>query len=131
MYDRSLAGAVAPEPVLDEPVASPAPSAVPLQPSRFPWRGLVVATTVAAIAVAAASLFTGPASPPAPDGILEPGSCVTIEPNADARETTCTGDGDITVRRVVPAGVPCPIGTRPHRDHQGQGTACLDFPDLR
>lgn len=130
VYDRSLrdadAGADA-DADLGTLDAEPGDPAV-VRATGFPWRGFAVATTVAVIAVAAASLFSRPSPPPTPDGILQPGSCVTIEPNGDAREALCTGTTDVTVRQVVPSGVACPIGTRAHRDHQGQGTACLDFP---
>lgn len=130
LYDRSLGEPATPigratHDVDDQPEPSPV-----LPPARFPWRGLLVATVVAVVAVGAASVLTDPSPPPGPDGILAPGSCVSIEPNTDARETTCTGDPavDIVVRQVVPVGVACPFGTNAHRDHQGLGTACLDFP---
>lgn len=134
MYDRSLRYADADTGAdTDADTDFGAPDTEPEHPvvvraTGFPWRGFAVATTVAVIAVAAASLFSRPSPPPTPDAILQPGSCVMIEPNGDARETVCTGTADITVRQVVTAGVACPIGTRAHRDHQGQGTACLDFP---
>lgn len=105
--------------VRDDPPAS-APAA-----ARFPWRGLALATAVAVVAVATASVLTGPPEPAVPDGILQPGSCVTIEPNTDAREVACTGATDLVVREVVPIGSGCPFETRGHRDHQGQGTACV------
>lgn len=129
LYDRSLAEPVRAEPA---PPERPPPTVAPHPPARFPWRGLAVATALAVVVVVAASLFVEPAPPPPPDGILRPGSCVTIEPNGDAREAACrpTDDaaGDIVVEVVVPFGAACPFGTAPHRDHQGQGTACLVFP---
>ena len=129
VYDRALGHAGTPTPVTaTAPPTTPDPAAA-MPPARFPWRGLAVATTIAVIGVGAASLLSDPPVPAAPDGILQPGSCVTIEPNTDARETTCLGSDDVVVRVVVPAGVACPFGTAPHRDHQGQGTACLVFPD--
>ena len=127
VYDRQLRGG----PDLRDPVAGPQPSEAvvvpePVRPARFPWRGFAVATTVAVIAVAGASVLSKPATPAPPDGILQPGSCVRIEPNTDAREVACTGTGDLVVRQVVPIGAGCPYGTRGHRDHQGQGTACVE-----
>ena len=82
---------------------------------------------MAVVLVGGASLLTRPSEPAGPDGLLQPGSCVTIQPNTDARETACTGDAtvDIVVRSLVPIGVACPFGTAAHRDHQGLGTACL------
>lgn len=128
LYDRTL-GTVdaAPAAHVTAPAAEPPPvTAHP--PARFPWRGLTAATVLAVIAVGAASLLADPSDPAPPDGILRPGSCVTIEPNNDARETTCAGTADIVVEVVVPIGAACPFGTQPHRDHQGQGTACLVLP---
>lgn len=136
LYDRSLRGVATAaamtgdddrfDDAIDEAI-----DRVPqvLAPARFPWRGFAVATVLAAIAVGGASLLSRPSPPPAPDGILEPQSCVTIEPNGDAREAACASSGNIRVRKVVPFGFECPFGTRPHRDHQGQGIACLDFSE--
>ena len=128
-YDRQLRAARAAPRVW--PVADAVAEHVPDDPSppppatRFPWRGLGLATAVAVVAVAMASVLTGPPEPDAPDGILQPGSCVTIEPNTDAREVACTGAADLVVREVVPIGSGCPFQTQGHRDHQGQGTACV------
>lgn len=135
LYDRSLGGAPAASTTAgdgraDEFVDDQVDDVVPvLAPARFPWRGFAVATVLAAIAVGGASLLSRPSPPPAPDGILAPQSCVTIEPNGDAREAACATTGNIRVRKVVPFGFECPFGTRPHRDHQGQGIACLDFSE--
>ncbi len=129
VYDQALRPSGAPAPATTPAEPATPHVAVALPPARFPWRGLAVATVIAVIGVGAASLLSGPPAPAVPDGILQPGSCVTIEPNTDARETTCLGSGDVVVRLVVPVGVACPFGTAPHRDHQGQGTACLVFPD--
>jgi molecular chaperone DnaJ len=125
-YDRQLRAAPDAAPA-GEPVTVPVPDdpPPPLPATRFPWRGLTLATTVAVVAVATASVLTGPPEPEQPDGILEPGSCVTIEPNTDAREVACTGAADLVVREVVPIGSGCPFETEGHRDHQGQGTACV------
>jgi molecular chaperone DnaJ len=129
-YDRQLRAApdVAPaaEPVV---VGVPDDPPAPMPAARFPWRGLTLATAVAVVAVAAASVLSGPPRPESPDGILQPGSCVTIEPNTDAREVACTGAADLVVREVVPVGSGCPFETRGHRDHQGQGTACVAGPE--
>ena len=125
-YDRQLRAARGAGPVADPVEVHLADEPPPPAPAaRFPWRGLALATVVAVVAVATASVLTGPPEPEMPDGILEPGSCVTIEPNTDAREVSCTGADDLVVREVVPIGSGCPFETRGHRDHQGQGTACV------
>lgn len=121
VYDRSLAQPVAP--VRVPGAAPPVPQVAPT--AKFPWRGFTVATVLAICVVAAASLFADPGEPAGPDGLLQPGSCVTIQPNGDARESACTGVDDLVVDVVVPFGTDCPAGTEGHRDHQGQGTACL------
>ena len=54
-----------------------------------------------------------------------PGSCVAIEPNGDARESNCRGDGDLVVEVVVAFDATCPTGTAPHRDRLGLGIACV------
>jgi len=115
----SAAGPAEPRP------ASVAPSPVPVAPSPFPWRMFAVAGVVASVAVAAASILSGPPDPVVPDGLLHPGSCVTIEPNTDAREVACTGAGDLVVRLLVAPDQACPAGTAAHRDRQGLGTACV------
>ncbi len=66
-----------------------------------------------------------PAAERPPDGVLGPGSCVVIEPNGDAREVNCRGDGDLVVDVVVAFDSTCPTGDEPHRDRQGLGVACV------
>lgn len=126
-YDRQLRATRNAEPRAAEPVGEHIPDdpSPPAPAARFPWLGLGLVTAVAVVAVATASVLTGPPEPESPDGILEPGSCVTIEPNTDAREVACTGAADLVVRAVVPIGSGCPFETQGHRDHQGQGTACV------
>ena len=104
---------------------TPSPPA-PLPPARFPWKlmiGMFVAG--AAFVLVAAALFER--TPPRPaDGLLEPGSCVEIVENGDAREVVCAEGADQrVVATLVPTANPCPAGTEAHRDQQGRGTACL------
>lgn len=121
---RPNAGPAADRPAPGHPAGERFPE--PVRASRFPWRGFTIATAVAVIGVAAASVFARPTTTVPPDGILHPGSCVRIEPNTDAREVMCTGTEDLVVRQLVPIGAGCPLGTQGHRDHQGQGTACVE-----
>ena len=78
---------------------------------------------VGAAVVLAAAALSGTERPAAPDNVLEPGSCVAIEANDDAREVTCAGDADdLVVDRVVPLDGVCPVGLSAYRDRQGSAT---------
>ncbi len=79
----------------------------------------------AVFVLVAAALFER--TPPRPaDGLLEPGSCVEIVENGDAREVVCDEDADQrVVAALVSTASPCPAGTEGYRDQQGRGTACL------
>ncbi len=96
-------------------------------PARIPWRGLLVVGMIGVVGVLVLAQFTEPGEVPGPDGVLRVGSCVTIEPNGDAREAACTGDPavDIVVEAFVPFDATCPGGTEPRRDRQGMGIACI------
>ena len=104
------------------PVVSP-----PTGPPRFPWKLVAFMFSVGALAVLVLAALREPSPPPPADGLLEPGSCVEIEPNGDAREVVCVdGATQRVVTALVPTGDPCPNGTEAHRDRQGRGTACLE-----
>ena len=54
-----------------------------------------------------------PKEPGPPDNLLEPGSCVTIEPNGDAREANCTSvPGELVVSALIGMDELCPAGPR-------------------
>jgi hypothetical protein len=94
--------------------------------ARFPWKLVVGASVVGTAVVLAAAALTEPDPPARPDNVLEPGSCVAIEANADAREITCAGTaGDLVVEQVVPLDGACPVGLSAYRDRQGLGYACV------
>ncbi len=99
----------------------PTPAVAP----RFPWRGMLFFGSLAVVAVLVASLLAGEPDEKPPDNLLGPGSCVTIEPNGDAREAPCREPHDGTVDEVVPFGATCTYPAEPHRDHQGLGLACV------
>ncbi len=123
VYDRSL----------DVPEGSPPPtgSAAPssgfgavAEPPPMPRHTFLSPAGPAAVLVS--SLFDGPARSTPPDGLLQVGSCIAIEPNGDAREVACTnGPVDTVVDVLVPLDAPCPAGTETHRDRQGIVTVCL------
>lgn len=98
-----------------------------LAPARFPWRSVSFFAVLAIIGVVVLAQFTEPSEPQGPDGIIQIGSCVTIEPNGDAREVLCTDDPtvDLKVEAFVPFSDSCPGGTVAHRDRQGMGVACI------
>jgi molecular chaperone DnaJ len=133
-YDRSLFASPErrfddlPPDVADLDVDAPPPAYTPLSPSgpaRLPWRLMLIAALVGSAIVLVAAAFTDAPSEEPPDGILRTGSCVEIEPNGDAREVACTGDGDTVVELLLPTGARCPQGTVAHRDRLGLGTACI------
>ncbi len=108
-------------------------------PARVPWRTLLVCGVLATVGIVVVAQFTEPSGPATPDGILRVGDCVTIDPNNDARETTCAADAgtdadagigaetaiDLVVRAFIPFDATCPGRTEPHRDRQGMGIACV------
>lgn len=135
VYDAGLRGSPRTESAAP-PRGTPGPAATPtfpshLGPARIPWRSLLFFGTVAIIGVIVIAQFTDPGEPRGPDGIIQIGSCVSIEPNGDAREVSCTDDAtvDLVVEAFVPFDARCPTGTEPHRDRQGMGVACVALPD--
>lgn len=100
-----------------------------LTPARFPWRSVLVFSSIAIIVILVLAQFSGVDTSVGPDGILRNGDCVEIEANGDAREVLCTGEADLVVRAFIPFDGTCPGLTEPHRDRQGMGVACVDVPD--
>jgi molecular chaperone DnaJ len=100
-------------------------------PARIPWRSLLFVGVLASVAIVALAQFVEPGEPRGPDGLIEIGSCVSIEPNGDAREIACVGDPeiDLVVEAFVPFSATCPTGTIAHRDRQGMGIACVTDRD--
>ncbi len=94
-------------------------------PPRFPWR-LMAWLAAGGIALVVLGVLTaGDPRPPTVDNVLNPGDCVIIEANGDAAERLCAGPHDATVAVLLTLNELCPVGTEPHRDRQGMGTACL------
>ncbi|HSP28457.1 MAG TPA: J domain-containing protein [Ilumatobacteraceae bacterium] len=98
-----------------------------LGPARIPWRSVLFVASLAIVGIIVLAQFTEPGEPRGPDGIIQIGSCVTIEPNGDAREVSCTQDPtlDLVVEAFVPFEDACPGATVAHRDRQGMGIACV------
>jgi molecular chaperone DnaJ len=125
-YDASLRDVTPRAPTTTAPV--PRPPVRPVvdnTPARTPWKLMLVMAGVGSAVVLVGAALYEPAGPDRPDNLLEPGSCVTIEGNGDAREITCTGDDQLVVEALVPIGERCPDGTAAHRDRQGRGLACV------
>jgi molecular chaperone DnaJ len=129
-YDAGLAAVAATRTADRRPAYSPAKVSLrrveDRGPARYPWKLVLVSAGVGAAVVLAAAALTEEAPPPRPDNVLEPGSCVAIEANEDAREVTCTGAADdLVVDVVVPLDGVCPVGLSAYRDRQGLGYACV------
>ena len=105
----------------------PPPTGPPVLPdARYPWKLVIGMFLVGATVVLVGAALYEPKEPAAPDNLLGPGSCVTIEANGDAREINCTGTaGELVVAALVGMDERCPSGAEPHRDRQGRGLACV------
>jgi molecular chaperone DnaJ len=130
-YDAGLRGvgsgaAPLPHPITTASPPSPVPQREPLPPARYPWKLVLVMFLLGTAIVLVGAALYKPRKPAPPDNLLEPGSCVTIEPNGDAREINCTGTpGELVVAGLIGMDDRCPPGTEGHRDRQGRGLACL------
>ena len=133
MYDAGRRGSAVP-PSSRTATAAPPPQdwsqVVPRRnetpgPARYPWKLVGVMAAIGIAVVLLGAILFEPADAPMPDNLLQSGSCVSIEDNGDAREVSCDGAGDLVVRQLVPIGDACPVGSEPHRDRQGRGTACI------
>ena len=94
-------------------------------PPRFPWRFMSVLAALGILVVILGVVLQSPSTPLPVDNVLGPGSCVVLQTNGDAAEVACSGTHDAVVQVLVPIGDRCPVGTEPHRDRQGMGTACV------
>jgi DnaJ domain len=131
VYDAALRGtgsAVVTSPRPPATVATPGsvPRREPLPPARYPWKLVLVMFLIGTAIVLIGAAMYQPKKPGPPDNLLEPGSCVTIETNGDAREINCTGaPGELVVAGLIGMDQRCPTGTEGHRDRQGRGQACV------
>jgi molecular chaperone DnaJ len=98
----------------------------PLPPARYPWKLVLVMFILGTGVVLIGAALYRPKDPGPPDNLLEPGSCVTIETNGDAREVNCSrAPGELVVSALIGLDELCPTGTEGHRDRQGRGQACV------
>jgi molecular chaperone DnaJ len=130
MYDASRrpvssGGSSAAGPSRSPFASSAAPMDVAATPGRFPWRFLLVIATIGIAFVIVNAALAEPDAVVPPDNLLEPGSCVSIEDNGDAREVLCNGANDGVVKAFIALDATCPVGTERHRDRQGMGLACV------
>lgn len=132
LYDRSLATGRATAdtveaPVDDVTVGRPRRSnpLSPEGPARYPWKAMLVVGLVGSLLVLVSAAMSDPPGEEVPDGIIRTNSCIAIEPNGDAREVACTGEGDLVVELLIPLDARCPAGMQPHRDRLGLGIACI------
>jgi hypothetical protein len=121
-YDLTLALPSSPAPA---PATAPTPAQMWVEPARFPWRFLLGTFVVGVVVVIIGMVTASDPVPPTVDNVLVPGDCVVIESNGDAAERLCTDSHDGVVVSFLAVEGPCPLGSEPHRDLQGMGTACV------
>ena len=126
-YDESLAGPPLRPSPRGVPVPGPVPPAPmpPVPPGRVPWRFLLCMAAAGIGIVLIGAMFTDPADPAVPDGILRAGDCVVVGATFDVAEVRCDGAHDAVVQALVPFDQTCPTGTEGFRDRQGMGVACV------
>jgi molecular chaperone DnaJ len=109
--------------------APTAPPPQPLPEPKIPWKLMIGMFILGATVVLVGAALYRPKEPAPPDNLLEPGSCVMIEANGDAREINCTGaPGELVVAALVGMDERCPTGHAGYRDRQGRGLACVAPP---
>jgi len=94
-------------------------------PSKFPWRFMLGIAVLGIAFVIVSAALTKPGQEPAPDNLMEVGSCVDILENGDAKEALCSGAYDGVVADLRPVESFCPQKTELHRDRQGMGNICV------
>ena len=94
-------------------------------PARFPWRFMLVLAVVGIAFVLVSAALTKPGTEPAPDNLMNVGSCVDILENGDAKEVLCSASNDGVVAELLPNNSICAQGTELHRDRQGMGDLCV------
>lgn len=94
-------------------------------PARFPWRGMIIATVIAAVLVLISHAMTSPGVPRPIDQLLSVGSCVNIDPSLSAVEISCTQPHDAVVEQLIAFDRSCPLEMGQFKDRQGMGVACV------
>jgi molecular chaperone DnaJ len=94
-------------------------------PARFPWRGMLIATVIAAVLVLISHALTSPGAPRQIDQLLAAGSCVNIDSSLSAVEISCTQPHDAVVEQLIPFDRSCPLEMGQFKDRQGMGVVCV------
>ncbi len=102
----------------------------PVAPAKFPWRFMVGVAAVGIAFVLVNAALTKPANEPAPDNLMQVGSCVEILDNGDVKEARCSDANDGVVADLRAIESICPPGTEVHRDRQGMGNMCIRLTDV-
>jgi DnaJ domain len=127
-YDRSLRepvrSAAAPAPGRPTATATYVPP-VDVTPARFPWKLMGVMAAFGVGFVLMGAILFEPVAEPAPDGVLQSGSCVTVLDNNVVSEVRCDDGATLVVDRLVPVDTDCPAGTAQYPDRLGMGQACV------
>jgi molecular chaperone DnaJ len=93
-------------------------------PARMPWKFMAAMAGFGIAIVLVGAAFVEPPGPEVPDGLLGPGSCVSLQQNNAVREIACSESSELVVDRLVPFDQRCPAGTAGFPDGQGMGLAC-------
>lgn len=102
------------------------PTIPPVVPARFPWRFVLVLAGVGTIAILVSAALAPAGSEVGPDGVIQSGSCVSIDTSGFAREVSCTGtDVDVIVENLVPTDSVCADGAIGYLDRLGLGRVCI------
>lgn len=95
-------------------------------PARFPWRFVGGIAVVGIVGVLVSAAMAGPAVDQQPDGVIQSGSCVSLDEAGFAREVACVDPvTDLVVRDLVPSEAVCADGTLGNLDRLGLGRVCL------
>ncbi len=94
-------------------------------PARFPWRGMIIATVIAAVLVLISHALTSPSTPRPIDQLLSSGSCVNIDSSLSAVEISCTQPHDAVVEQLIALDRSCPLEMGQFKDRQGMGVVCV------
>ncbi len=105
------------------PITVPTPTTYH-QPARFPWRFMAALASMGVLLIVVGLILYEPPSPVAPDGLLVPGSCVTLTEDGRAQEVVC-GQHQFQVRQVIEVTATCPVDTERYQAYQTGDTVCL------
>ena len=92
----------------------------------FPWRMVGSLIGIGIVVIVLVNIFSDPATPLGPDGLISGGSCVVIDANQLANEVSCDQQHYGVARSLIGFDMTCPTDTQPFRDRQGMGIACVD-----